>query len=393
MNPIHLELTAELFEAFGSLYPGTRKPLSPLQPFGPSSPNSDQKFIQEGILDSQKHVKEPFISLLTNLAKTDVHLELSWDHSGEQKSLSIYSNRRVYSSNLYAPTFVSSHQAGRFTCDSPFTRSDLDAELSPLLEPEAGPVPQLGVGLTAEQVAVLSTLMDLQRQINAVQEKIKPSDEQTRALIRWNSSMVLEALHRPDDTDKSVWVFSFPITTFIPIQEWDLENIQNVIHSLVELGLLTRINDADFAFSEPMLKIVEHFTVFGKLFWLSIRRDSEGMDDFQASEEEHIGYCSQGLNLVFSTVEIGKFLLRTLSRNRVTELIAQEIFPAILPEVQSQRVPVNSKTGVPASIGQAAVPVQKKTRSNEYIIGLVALVVVACIVMSFGVVLLRLYYR
>ena len=409
MIPVRVELTAELFEALGSHCPVTRNTLSPLRPFGPSSPAIDQELILAGILDSQKQVKEPFNSLLANLARTDVYLDLSWYHSGEQKNLSIYSVNTIELSNLYAPTFTSPRPSGRLILQSPFSREDLDGELHDLLETGTDSDSNLKFELTFEQVVALFTMMDLQRQIIAVQEKIKPSAVQASIENTWNASIVLRAYQGTHDSEKSLWVFSVLVKTLIPVNDLNIENIQNGMDGLVNLGLLTQSNDSEYAFSTALMNIIGHFTVFSKTFWLSVRRADDESEEFPETGEDHIGYCSQGVNLVFSALEQKRFQLRTLSGKFIADMIANEAFPSALPEWQNKTVPVTQKATVfarileapipapnpapipapvPALVRETTVPPQKKKVPRRMIVGLVVILVFGCILILAGAALL-----
>ena len=411
MNPIRVQLTTEMFEALGSYWPDTRKALSPLQRSGPPSPTIDEKLIQAGILDPGKKVAQPFDRLLANLAGTDVYLDLSWNHSGGQKRLSIYSTKTIDPANLYAPTFISARQTGGLILQSPFSRQDLETELQDLLETVTDPDVNLEVGLSAEQALVLFTLMDLQRQINAVQEKFKPAAEQAPAENSWKAANILKAIEGASDTDKSLWVFSVPGRTLIPARDLSIENLQNGLAGLVNLGLLNESNDNKYSFSVLMMNIIKRFTVFGKLFWLSVHSANDD-DDLPETEQEHVGYCSQGVNLAFSVFENENIRLRTLSRKSVIEMIAGEAFPTALPEWQNQTVPSIRKpaitamlqdatlaastsaplkvTSMPAPIRETTVPASKKKIPQKLIVGFAVTMVLACLLVLAGAALVVL---
>ena len=373
MNPIRLELTSEQFAALGGHIPGPRTALSPLpavDPAGLPVPEIDNQLIRAGLLDLNQQVKEPFGSLLPALGKTDVMADLSWTNAGEPNGFSLYSPKTLDGSNPWAPTWMGESGSGGVVLRSPFTRQDLEVELQPVLGAGEASAPKMEVGLTAPQAMVLAALMDRQNpQIGA------------------DASRVLGSLQGTEAPDKLRRYFSVPIQTLIPSMDWNLESVEHVLKSLIRLGVCIQSNQEEFSLTESMRKIVEGFVVAGKVFWLTIRRSEGESAELPETEAEHIGFCSSGTNLVFSWLN-GAFCLKTFSKAEVAEMIAKEIFPAVisLPERPAVFSPVQQLAAPAVRI--AAAPVKKKKIPTGLIAGLVGALLVACVLVVVGAVLL-----
>jgi hypothetical protein len=376
MNPIRLDLTPEQLAALGGHTPGPRKALSPLPPGGPTDPELDKQLIQAGLLDPNQQIKEPFGSLLSALGKTDVLVDVSWTNAGEPNGFSLYSPKTLDGSNPWAPTWIGEAGSGGVVLRSPFTRPNLEAELQPFLEMGDAAAPKLEIGLTAPQAVILSALMDGQRSRNGTEDSVRPAFKPQTCDVDW----ILGYLHGTEGPDKRQGYFSVPIMSLIPAMDWNPGNVLHVLNSLVRLGLCTQSNTDDYSLAEPMRNILTGFAGFGRLFWLSIRRSGGESDELAETEAEHIGFCSSGMNLVFSWSN-GNFHLKTFSGAEITEVIAKEIFPAALSPVQRPAAP---------AIRIAAAPVKKKKVPTGLIAGLVGVLLVACVMVVVGVVLLLL---
>jgi hypothetical protein len=374
MNPIRLDLTPEQFAALGGHTPGLRKGLSPLPPRGPADPEMDRQLIQAGLLDPNQQVKEPFGSLLSALGNTDVMVDLRWTDAGEPNGFSLVSPKTLDGSNPWAPTWVAETGSGGVVLRSPFTRQNLEVELQPVLEAGNASTPKFEIGLTAPQAVMLAVLMDGQRPQNGVEESARPAFKSQT----WDADRVLRSLQGSQGPEERPGYFSVPIMALIPAVDWNLGNVLQVLNSLIQLGLCTRSNTGDYSLAEPMRKLLTGFAGLGRLFWLSIRRSGGENDELAETEAEHIGFCSNGINLVFSWSN-ENFHLKTFSRAEITELIAKEIFPATLSPVQRPAAP---------AVQIAAAPVQKKKVPTGLIAGFVGVLLVACVLMCVGVVLL-----
>jgi hypothetical protein len=374
MNPIRLELTPEQFAALGGHTPGPRKALSPLPAGEAADPEMDKQLVQAGLLDPNRRVKEPFGSLLSALGNTDVMVDLSWTDAGETNGFSLYSPKTLEGSNPWAPTWVAETGSGGVVLRSPFTRQDLEVELQPVLEAGEVSTPKLEIGLTAPQAVILSVLMDRQKPQSGTEESAGPAFKPQACDAAW----ILGFLHEPEGPGKRQRHFSVPILALIPAMDWNPGNVQHVLNSLVRLGLCTQSNTDDYSLAEPMRNILTGFAGLGRLFWLSIRRSGGENDELAETEAEHIGFCSNGMNLVFSWSN-GNFQLKMFSRADINELIAKEIFPAVLSPVQRPAAP---------AIQIAAVPVKKKKVPTGLIAGLVGVLLIACVLVCVGVVLL-----
>jgi hypothetical protein len=383
MNPIRLELTSEQFAALGGHITGLRKPLSPLPAAEKAVPEMDHQLIQAGLLDTDRQVKEPFGSLLSALGKTEGMVDLSWTDGGEPTGFSLYSPKTMDGSNPWAPTWIGETASGGVVLRSPFTTPDLQAELQPVLGAGDASTPNVEFGLTASQALVLSALMDLQSPKNTVEESagygLNP--------LAWEASGVLMSMQGAGGQDKRPGYFSVPILALLPPLDWNLENVQHVLNSLVRLGVCTQSGENRFSLSEPIRKTLAGCAVSGNVFWLTLRRSEEDSDEFPETEAEYIGFCSGGTNLVFSWSN-GNFHLQTFSRAEVAEMIAKEVFPAVPSLVQSPAALPPVHRPVAPAVRIAATPVKKKKLPTGLIVGLVGVLLVACVLVVVGVVLL-----
>jgi hypothetical protein len=361
MNPIRLELTPEQFAALGSHTPGIRKPLSPLPAGEEVVREMDNQLVQAGLLDPNRQLKEPYANLLSILGKAEVMVDLSWTDAGDPKGFSLYSPRSLDGSNPWAPTWVAETGSGGLVLQSPFTRQDLDGELQQILGVGETSAQNIEILLTAPQAEVLAALMDEQNLQNAA-----------------DTSMVLETLQGIRGPEKSRRYFLVPIQMLTKALEWTPESVQQVLNSLVRLGLCMQSGGIGYFLSEPIKKILEGSVIPGKAFWLSLRQTDGESDELQETEAEHIGFYLNGANLVFSCVN-ENFRLKTFSREDVAGMIAKEIFPATLSPRQPLAAP---------SVRIAAAPVKKKKVPTGLIAGLAGVLLIACVLMVLGLVLL-----
>ena len=376
MNPIRLELTPEQFAALGGHIPGVRNVLSPLAAGGATDPGMDQQLTQAGLLDANSHVKEPFGSLLSALGKTDVMLDLRWTEAGEPKGFSLYSPKTLDDSNPWAPTWMEETGAGGVVLRSPFTRPDLDAELERFLEAGEASTPPLEIGLTAPQAVVLSVLMDAQRPQDEMERSTGTEVQPLACDVTW----ILMCLKGTQSPDKCRKYFSVPVQALLPAMEWNPDSVLHVLNSLVRMGLCTQRDTSDFCLAEPMRKLLAGFVGTGKIFWLSSLRSGGENDELAEAETEQIGFCASGMNLVFSWSN-GNFQLKTFSSAEFTGGITKEIFPLVVSPVQRPAAPV---------IRMAAAPLKKKKSPIGLIAGLVAVLLVACVMVVVGLVFLLL---
>ena len=362
MDPIRLELTDDLFENLISRWTGERSTLSPLKTSQSSSPLLDQKLQQAGILsppqvtstcpgcgatvsvsarfcgscgkvipvrrDPPAQLVEPYVSLLSSLAKPDFYADLCLARSEEQKTITLYSSRAQDAADRYSPTAVIAGDSDHIVLLAPFTQADLVAELGELATDSSQPQSELNANLDPQESLILAALVDMERQVAAIRERLTPEASDSQPEWTWDDSLLLRALQRDEDADASLWIISTPLKAMLPDQNWSLPGVQQATARLIHRRLVCQLSQGKYALADDVKHLVNHLLTVHTSFWLSARQAADENDELPAMEEELIGFCSEKTNLLFFYSSNGEIKARTLAGRAASDAIGEKMFAA-----------------------------------------------------------------
>ena len=396
MDPIRLELTDDLFENLISRWTGERSTLSPLKTSQSSSPLLDQKLQQAGILsppqvtstcpgcgatvsvsarfcgscgkvipvrrDPPAQLVEPYVSLLSSLAKPDFYADLCLARSEEQKTITLYSSRAQDAADRYSPTAVIAGDSDHIVLLAPFTQADLVAELGELATDSRQPQSELNANLDPQESLILAALVDMERQVAAIRERLTPeaSDSQPGigpGTIRFS----FEPLQRDEDADASLWIISTPLKAMLPDQNWSLPGVQQATARLIHRRLVCQLSQGKYALADDVKHLVNHLLTVHTSFWLSARQAADENDELPAMEEELIGFCSEKTNLLFFYSSNGEIKARTLAGRAASDAIGEKMFAANIRQAVNFSATTCAAAAIrfrraPSSVATAAHP-------------------------------------
>ena len=321
----------------------------------------------------------PLEALLSGLAETDLSADLCLNRCGELKDISLYSSSKLNAATAYQSTAVMTDDSDKIILQSPFAKANLAMELQRLVETVRDPNNPVDITINQDDAIVLGVLLDLGRHAGLTPVSAKAGA--APALQAWSckESKVLQAIKTEGQADASSWIFSTTFKAIISSSALDLARVRRALGNLAHCGLAQELVHGSYSLAERCQNLVGHFKNIDKAFWVSIQH-AEDEESALVSGEELLGFCSDGVNLMFSLSPNGSLSMRTLTAEGVIDTLSERIWPSPGMQPAESRVP---------SIISEYTPKQKKRRSKLWLVSVAALLL-ACLLGSCGGLLLAL---